>query len=145
MQEEYVNWDVPEIPKGEYDIVKIVQDVNGTSIVLFDENIEVTVLFDDAVFALCTSTELLRTRTSFEEQIRRSNRYGLAKWPFYKVENSKFLEWARNEDYGFYRDIVITHYSIITGNDYVDILSSVEPIVTSRPLPEEVRKQFFSP
>lgn len=44
-----------------------------------------------------------------------------------KVENSSWLEWLHTESQGYYQSEDITHYTIITDADCIDVLSEFEP------------------
>lgn len=44
-----------------------------------------------------------------------------------KVERSSWLEWLHTESQGYYQGEDITHYTIITDADCIDVLSEFEP------------------
>ena len=46
-----------------------------------------------------------------------------------KVESSSWLEWLHAESQGYYQGEDITHYSLITDADCIDVLSEFEPEV----------------
>lgn len=48
-----------------------------------------------------------------------------------KVENSSWLEWFHAESQGYYQGDAITHYSIITDADCIDVLAEFEPDIVS--------------
>ena len=48
-----------------------------------------------------------------------------------KVENSLWLEWLHAESQGYYKGHEITHYTIITDADCIDVLSEFEPDIVT--------------
>lgn len=140
--ENYIHWNLDAIPKGEYFVTKILDD--GTlTILLESDTAAVKVIFEGAVLSFRTSVEALRVNMLSDVQKRTGDRYFLAQWPLYVVENSNYLEWARGEDGGIYRDLEIVHYAILATQDFVEVLSTTEPTITWEPLSETSRNHFF--
>lgn len=50
-------------------------------------------------------------------------------WPLYAVEKSSYLEWFHSVSYGIRKHNKIKHFSIITSNGVMDILSLDAPEV----------------
>jgi hypothetical protein len=48
----------------------------------------------------------------------------------YTVINSKWLNWFSEENYGMYDGLNLVHYAILSLNDWIDVLSAEQPIVT---------------
>lgn len=76
------------------------------------------VLFDSYI-AYRNMDESYRART-FSEQGGFENSLN-------RVKNSSWLEWLHAESQGFYQGEDITHYSILTDADCIDVLSEFEP------------------
>jgi len=51
------------------------------------------------------------------------------KGTLFKINNSDFIAWFNEQSYNIYKDENIIHYSILTPNDCVDILSITIPTV----------------
>ena len=49
--------------------------------------------------------------------------------PLYTVQNSSWLKWFHEESYNIHVNSDIVHYSIMTHDDCIDILSEFEPTV----------------
>ncbi len=48
----------------------------------------------------------------------------------YTIENSHYLAWFNEQSDNIHDENVITHYLIVTGDDIIDVLSSVSPKVS---------------
>ncbi len=48
---------------------------------------------------------------------------------FYIVQNSHWLTWFHEESCDIYKNRHITHYAILTSDDFIDVLSECEPVV----------------
>jgi len=45
----------------------------------------------------------------------------------YKVANSPYLAWFHEQSAGVYTEEIVEHYMLVTNNDVIDVLSSIEP------------------
>lgn len=124
MKEEWVQYDINIIPKDLYEVTSVIQDCNGTVIELEGEHFRMRIKFGfvDAI-RVCDEGRRIRTYNEVDEiQIYRENFIGN---PIFLVNNSEFNNWIIRESMGIYTDL--KHYSIITMNDIVDIISSFPP------------------
>ena len=130
--EEWRKWEVENVPKGEYEIMKIVQDIDGTRIEMEDDVNTIQVIYG-FVLGIRIFDEGTRLKTIMETQHKHSDRGFFVNWPFYKVEDSELKKWIVEESYKIYEHHECMHIAIVTPNDVVDILSTYEPtiIVTS--------------
>lgn len=132
MTEEWAKWEPLEgIPSKMY-IEKLVDDKNGTLLVFKseDENDTIQVLFEDSILSLRSTDEGRRLKTiTFLEEKYGTDFY--AKWTFFKVTNSTYVEWFNQETYDMYTSYNIGHYVFLTPDDVVEILSTNEPHVSA--------------
>lgn len=49
----------------------------------------------------------------------------------YIVGESNYLTWFNEQSFSIHDDESINHYLIVTGDDVIDVLSSVSPVITS--------------
>lgn len=49
----------------------------------------------------------------------------------YIVGESNYLSWFNEQSFSIHDDESINHYLIVTGDDVIDVLSSVSPMITS--------------
>lgn len=124
MKEKWICYDKVNIPMGLYEVVEIIQNSNGTKIELQSEDYKVIICFDFAD-SLRISDEGRRIKTYNEVIEIQEYRKDFVGIPLYKVINSEFCRWLREESAGFYTEF--SHYVIITINDIVDIISRDEP------------------
>jgi hypothetical protein len=51
------------------------------------------------------------------------------KWTFFKIEDSKYVKWIKEQSWGIYDDRELKHFSIIGSNAVLDIIIDYEPII----------------
>lgn len=134
MQENWIKWNPAEVPEGEFIATDYTQNIDGTKIVLEDGNRIVEIIFDGITPIVRSSVEGIRMRTWGEVQKKYNDKLFFRKWFLYKVENSKLSKWAEEESCGFYCSEQLTHYSIVTGEEIIDILSTFEPVIFVKPM-----------
>jgi hypothetical protein len=78
----------------------------------------------DESFALRTNDELQQGRAD-------------SHW-IYEVLESDLLEWFHEETLGVYKEQGVRHYLIATSNEYVDVLSMLDPVVSANKLESRV-------
>lgn len=120
--ENYVPWDVLSKNREKFIVDKLEDTNEGLLIYIsnMDKKNRYAVKFDPYI-AYRNMDESFRGNTiSYEGGFDQS---------LYIVENSKWKRWFDSESLGYYSDSKITHYSIITSADWVDVLSEFEPEV----------------
>jgi hypothetical protein len=85
------------------------------------ENSVLRVFFDSVLFyRTINESYLLRTLQMVEN---------LGGASLYIVDNSPLLSWFHEESLNIYNDWRIKHYAILTPDECIDILASIEPVV----------------
>lgn len=119
----YKKWDpLPNIPST-LDIVCIHNDHNHFYVLLKTENSSsvLRIMFEFVLFYRgMDEGYLLRTWNNINKERNAS---------LYVVEDSSLISWFHDESFHVGQDLNIRHYSILTDEDCIDILSSVEPVV----------------
>ena len=132
MSEEWAKWEPLEGVSSKMYIEKLVNDKNGTLLVFKseDDNDTIQVLFQNSILSLRSTDEGRRLKTiNFLEEKYGTDFY--AKWTFFKVANSTYVEWFNQETYDIYTSYNIEHYVFMTSDDVVEILSTYEPHVSA--------------
>ncbi len=114
-----------DIPNDRYEVSEVVQNSDGTKIVLEGLSHIVTVNFG-FVEALCICDEGRRIESY--HQIPELQAYRKADFegkPLYLAEGSDFLKWLMKESCGFAFDDL--HFAIVTQNDFLDIAAPFPP------------------
>ena len=127
MTEKFNEYNLEKIPKDKYELIRTVQDCEGTVIILEGYKYKLNIKFG-FVDALRICDEGRRIKTYNEVKGIEEYRKDFNGIPIYTVSNSKFYKWIVDESIGFYTDC--THYVVITINDIVDIISSEPPSIT---------------
>lgn len=117
-----------DIPDDNYEVMSVLQDINGTLITLDGINNEVKIRFG-AVDSICVTDEGLRMETYLNGKTKVLNEYRAKKFygnPFFiATSESDFTLWLKKESWGFSEGV--GHYLIITLNHIVDIASVFPP------------------
>lgn len=130
MSEQWIQWIPYEGLPYKVNLEELLDNKNGVSLSLTDNegNQEIQVLFENLVLSYRNTDEGRRLKTiRFLEEKYNTDFY--AKWSFFKVYNSTYLEWFRQETYNIYDTLSIEHYVFLTNDDIVDVLSTYEPKV----------------
>jgi len=133
-QEEWIKLQQHKIPDGQFVVTSLVQNSDGTTIVLDDERSVVKIFFDGVPSLVRIATEGARMRTWSEVQLKYQDKSFFRDWFFYYVQNSKLTEWAIEESCNFYDKEQLNHYCIVTTEELIDILASFEPVITIYPV-----------
>ena len=139
LYEEWVRWNPTNLPDGEYAIIEVVDNDDGTRIVLDNTENFVEILFDGLLSMSRIVRSPLRMRTWGEVQDKYSKDFFVG-WFLYKVENSLLSKWLEEENCGFEKATEYTHYCIVSSEAFVDIISTFEPQITSRKMTDEERR-----
>jgi hypothetical protein len=127
MCEEWIKWNHSDVPKGNYELVKLEQNWQGVTIVLEDE-INRIIVFFEVMLALRSCDESERWKTISE--ILAVEKDFLINWPMYKGKRTELKKWFTAETFESWKAEEYEHYIFATANDVIDILSQVEPRVT---------------
>ena len=117
------------ITPGQYVIVELVQNIKGLSVVLENDEYILEVFFDGIPVLIQNSIEGIRMRTWATIQDINGDKEFFRNWFLFKVFNSKLIEWIVDESCGFYSKESLNHYSIVTGEELVDIVATFKPII----------------
>lgn len=124
--EKWVPKDSMPIPS---DIKSVVLDDEGLVITMTDETKKKKFVFsfEGVVYSYRFTDEscFLRTLDYLKENYDNGLVHGTS---LYKVENSKYLGWFKEESYGAYDNV--KHYVFYTADDVLEVLSPYEPQVT---------------
>lgn len=129
MQEEWVNLAKYNIPEGQFIVTSFVQNLDGTRILLDNEQISVEVFFDGVPILVRNGIENLRMRTWSEVQLKYQDKFIFRNSFLFEVKNSKLVQWSIEESCGFYDERQLRHYCIVTSEEVLDIVATFEPIV----------------
>lgn len=129
MQEEWIRLEQGVIPEGQFIVESLIQDSDGTKVILDDEKNVVEIFFDGIPTLIRSTTEGIRMRTWSEVQLKYQNKFFFQKWFFYQVKNSKLSKWAIEESCDFYEEEQLNHYCIVTSEEVIDILAGFKPII----------------
>lgn len=134
MQEHWTQWKpISDRFLKWYYTESISDNENGLKIILFDaenpSDKRILIHFTKGVDAYRITNE------SFTNEIINfvDDKYGVdfyVDWPFFKIEDSEYLEWLNKKSSGISEPYKFTHYCIFTSDALLDILSYDEPIVT---------------
>lgn len=114
------------LPLDEYTVKKVQQDDKGTMIVLESEQFLVKVMFGGFVYALLSSDESgLQKRN--HEWCQKFGGERLLKETFFKLSNSKFIDFISDQTFGYYDDMELMHFVVWTEDDTVEIIAHYEP------------------
>lgn len=128
MQENWFVYGEKEISIDCYEVIEIIQNSDGTRIKLDGEKHHIEIEFG-FVDSLRTTDEGRRIRTYNEIDAIQTYRENFIGYPLYKVENSEYIQWIEKESAGFC--IGVSHYTVMTENDIVDVISSFPPKIKS--------------
>jgi len=128
MQETWNTWKpLANIPKRLY-LEELKDNYDGLTLSFRGEkeNLDYLIVFFDSAISYRNHDEgdLLRTLNEVHEH---------DVWPFFKVENSHYLEWFNQENFDIHKNKAIVHYLFATPNDVIDVLSFDSPVLRWAP------------
>lgn len=112
------------LPECDYWVKKVQQDEKGTLIVLDSNQFMVKILFAGFVYAMLTADESGLQKRDYE-WVRKFGKD--LKWGFFKLSNSKFLDFISDQTMGIYDDWDLRHFVVWTQDDSVEIIANYEP------------------
>lgn len=132
MQENWVQWNPLKGIVGKYDVDRVSMDERGLIIQLYSEN---NITKKVEVHFSYTLDAYRYTNDSFAFNIcgDLSQKYGVdfyGTWSFFKVTNSRYLQWLSEQSCAYSNEFTFTHFSFIGTDSIVDILARYEPAVT---------------
>jgi hypothetical protein len=93
-----------------------------------DKHKKILVTFNQSIDAYRSTDESFRLKTMSEiDQSQGSAFYG--QWTFFKVENSNYIQWLAEEAPEIFIPKDYMHFSFISVEGFVDIVTTYEPIV----------------
>ncbi|MCU0898087.1 MAG: hypothetical protein MUC55_11345 [Burkholderiales bacterium] len=95
-----------------------------------DDGLALTIAFDHPVpraLQVQFSAPLAHRRSSFEVFIRIWSME--VPYPWYTVENSRWIRWLHEESFGQFASASLAHYVITTSRDFIEILAPEAPAV----------------
>lgn len=134
LQEEWIKLKQYGIPEGEFIVTQLIQDGDGTKIVLDDEKDSVEIFFDGIPVLVRNTVEGMRMRTWGAVQSKYADQSFFRGAVLFEVENSRLVQWCAEESCGFYEADELKHYCIVTGEELVDVVATFEPTVKIEPL-----------
>lgn len=129
IQEEWMKLEQFGIPEGEFVISSIVQNMEGTIIILDDEMCTIEVFFDGIPVLVSNAVANIRMRTWSEIQIKYHDKYIFRNAFLFEIRKSRLVEWLAEEGCGFYKKSTLRHYCLVTIEEVVDVISTFEPII----------------
>ncbi|QQE74225.1 hypothetical protein KDJ56_20675 [Brevibacillus composti] len=129
MQENWERWEPVFGLSSKYYVESLSDSIEGFRILLSDANDEkkkVEVIFEDSVHAYRSTDESFRqSAINMIDELYGTEFY--AEWTFFKVTNSKYIQWLSEQSYGITESESLIHFSILAGDSIVDVIAAYEP------------------
>lgn len=120
--ERFSKWEpVAGLPAGPSRLVELRDGIDG---------LVLTIAFDHPVpraLQVQFGAPLAHRRSSFEVFIRIWSME--VPYPWYTVENSRWIRWLHDESFGQFASASLAHYVITTSRDFIEILAPEPPLV----------------
>ena len=129
LSEEWIKIVKDDIPEGEYVVTSLIQDTNGTKILLDDEQYMINIFFDGIPVLIRSAVEGIRMQTWGNVQLKYNDKFIFRKSFFFEIKNSDLIKWCIQESCGLYEEYQLKHYCIVTSEEMIDIVSTFEPTV----------------
>ncbi len=133
MKEKWIKWDPFSGLSGSYYIESIKESSEGLEIILADSGInaenkknKIVMKFSCRVTSYRSTDEASRV-SLFESLSKQHGTDFYAKWKFFKVENSEYLDWLSKESCEYTDFLNLKHYVIIDDDSLLDIASMCDP------------------
>lgn len=116
------------LPEGNYWVRKVLQDEKGTQIVLESKQFLVTIIFGGFVYAMLCSDEsgLQKRNHQWVRKFAEVN-ISLLKVTFFKLTDSKFIDFIKDQTLGYYEDFEFKHFVAWTEDNMIEIIAHYEP------------------
>ena len=131
LNQTWIQWKPSEDLAPKYYIDSILDDLGSFEVILScteDRSIKIKIHFEDAYSYRGTNKNFRKKLINLLDE-----KYGpefVKECSFFKVTNSDYLDWFREESCGWCYDIAM-HFSIVAENYVLDIIASYEPKVSS--------------
>ncbi|EOH71876.1 hypothetical protein [Enterococcus malodoratus] len=114
------------LPEGSYWVKKVQQDEKGTLIVLESKQFMVKILFAGFVYAmLCSDESGLQKRN--HQWLEKFAEVSLIDVAFFKLTDSKFIDYIKDQTFGYYEDFDFKHFVAWTEDNIIEIIAHYEP------------------
>lgn len=131
MNETWKKWEPVKGLAKKYYIDAIQDDIGGFKVKLTDrdnEDNKLTIIFLESVWSYRSVEEGLRALT-MEKLAQKYGANFYTEWTFFKIENSRYLNWIYEESYDVARDSGLMHFCLVGMDDILDIIASCDPQV----------------
>ncbi|KKO54063.1 hypothetical protein [Paenibacillus sp. DMB20] len=132
MEEIWRIWEVGNEMKSKYYVESIIDNIEGFRILLSeanDESKKVEILFEDSVHAYRSTDESFRQSTiNYLDEYYGTEFY--RDRTFFKVSNSKYIQWLSLQSFGIADSEPVHHFSILAVDSVVDIIAAYEPKIS---------------
>lgn len=121
-----VKWDIlKNINSYGLNIKSISDDFDGLTVILENNELELFLIRWADVESYCRSTEEVRFKFIAGEwqQVRKE----FPNWSFFKVTNSPYIKWIKEQAGGFMDEDKLIHFMIVSTDYVLDIVSKYEP------------------
>ena len=129
--EEWMRWEPIEELAPKYTIETICENERTLFIILYevrDKKKKIRVTFEDAADSYKNTFEFFRMDLINDL----CTRYGASffkEWTFFQVTHSPYMQWLRQQSRGLAGGMGFIHFSFITSNSVLDVLSTKDPHV----------------
>lgn len=131
MKEQWERWEPISGLANKYYIDSIIDEARGFKVILSesdDETKKILVLFEDSIDAYRNTDESFRLKIIHDlDQKYGTDFYG--DWTFFKVTNSTYIQWLSEQSYGTSDYQSFVHFSFITADSILDVITNYEPKV----------------
>lgn len=129
MSEQWVKWEPIKNLSPKYFEESFSDNKNGLKFILVDANNK-----KKRTAIECISDSYLKRNQEFRQAtINFLNKYYGSKfhseWTFFKIINSKYIEWLFEESFGTSKNFPLIHFLLLTENSIIDIITKGEPFV----------------
>lgn len=128
INEKWSVWEKDFIPKGSYELTKLLQDWNGVRITFQDTKIQVNIIYKDEILAIRSIDAEDRWKT-VDEVLGKHGGDFFRQNLMFLVDNSEFKQWYIKENYDTRVENEIEHHVFATANDFIDVLALHSPVI----------------
>ena len=131
MQEQWIKWEPIHNLAQKYDIDSVSETTDCLNIVLSEEkNSEkkVQIIFESSVICYRKTDETFALQKISELNAKYGKEF-YARWTFFKVYDSEYLQWFGQQSYNLSEAYELQHFSIVTPDLIFDIVTPQEPKV----------------